>query len=184
MKSLCLTVIIICLSSTLAAQCDFRYDPASSPRYYRQEGWVLPGIHDDDPNAKAIEYGIPPLSAVLTVVPGAKAILIRRGEDHYVIRFPEQVFFLGNTHERMHSILAKAIIVRWEINGNVVAYSYSLIPVAKAYKRHDDWVYEGEAGCIFYGTFIDDKGDGVFRTLIPDTLRPEYIPSWAKAPKT
>lgn len=182
MNRLVSAVAVVWLLSGILLACDFRYDPASTPWYYREQGWALPGIHDDSPRGKAIQYGIPPLAPVLTSVPGAKAILIRRNQDHYVIRFPEQVFSLGTDRKRMESILAKAVIVRWEINGKIVAYSYGLIPITKAYKRGGEWIYEGELGCIFYGTFIDENGDGVFRTLVPDTLRPEYIPSWAMPP--
>jgi hypothetical protein len=35
---------------------------------------------------------------------------------------------------------------------------------------------------MFYGTFIDNKGDGVFRTLVPGALTPELNPLWAKSP--
>jgi hypothetical protein len=66
----------------------------------------------------------------------------------------------------------------------VFAYSYSLIPISKAYKQQGKWVYEGELACMFYGTFIDDKGDGTFRVLVPDTLKPELIPMWAKPRNT
>ena len=47
------------------------------------------------------------------------------------------------------ALLAKATIIRWEINGKVVAYSYGLIPISKAYKQDGKWVYEGEIRCSF-----------------------------------
>jgi len=170
--------------ASIALACDFQYEPASAPRFYREEGWLLPGIHDDDPHVKANAYGAPPIGEVLRSVPGAKAYLLRRDQDHYVVNFPAQVFAVGKEHRKMRPLLAKATIIRWEINGKVVAYSYSLIPISNAHKQDGKWVYESELACIFYGTFIDDKGDGVFRTLVPDTLRPELIPAWAKAPTT
>lgn len=182
MRNLVFAVAAICLWSVGLVACDFHYGPASTPRYYREQGWMLPGIHADTPRGKIIEYGIPPLSPVLGSVPSARAILIPRDQDQYVIEFPEQVFSLDADRKRMARILAKAVIVRWEMNGKIVAYTYSLIPIKKAYKRHGKWRYEGELACIFYGTFIDEKGDGVFRTLVPDTLQPEYIPSWAMPP--
>jgi hypothetical protein len=173
------TLGLVCL----ALGCEFRYDAASLPHFYREEGWSLPGVRDDDPHVKPIQYGIPRLDYVLTVVPEAKAYLLRRDQDHYVVNFPDQIFVLGSERKRMHPLLAKATIIRWEISGKVVAYSYGLIPITKAYKRNGVWRYKGELACIFYGTFIDDKGDGVFRTLVPDTLRPELIPAWAMPPK-
>ena len=45
------------------------------------------------------------------------------------------------------------------------------------------WNVEPEAGCIFTATFIDDKGDEVFRVLVPDRLTPDLIPRWATSEK-
>jgi hypothetical protein len=42
------------------------------------------------------------------------------------------------------------------------------------------WDVESELGCIFTATFIDDKGDGVFRILVPGGLTAGLIPHWAK----
>ena len=81
-----------------------------------------------------------------------------------MVEFPAQVFSIGGQRERMHSFLAKASIVRWEINGKVFAYSYSLIPLSKACKEQGKSVYEGEVVWMVYGTFADDQGDGVFTT--------------------
>jgi hypothetical protein len=167
---------------SIALGCQFQYDPASVHRFYREEGWSLPGIHDDDPHVTPNQYGAPPVGDVLRAIPGAKAYLLRRDEDHYVVEFPAQIFALDSERRTMRRILAKATILRWEINGRVVAYSYGLIRIDKAYKMNGKWVYDGELGCIFYGTFIDEKGDGVFRTMIPDTLRAEFVPAWAKTP--
>jgi hypothetical protein len=64
---------------------------------------------------------------------------------------------------------AKATIVRWKLYRHVVAYSYTLIPVA-AHRAGGKWVVDSEAACVFTATFIDDKGDGVFRVLVPVAL--------------
>ena len=177
-------IVICCGLAQLAHSCDFKYDPASVPRFYRQEGWFLPGVRDDNPRVKANLYGLPPSYEVLSQVAGLKMYVLRRDQDHYVIRFPEQIFSVGNRRNRMHSVLAKAIIVRWMIGSKIVAYTYGLIPIEKAYKKKGEWVYEGELACIFYGTFVDDKGDGVFRTLVPESLTPDLIPAWAKQPQS
>ena len=174
--------VSILLSTALA--CNFSYDPASAPAFVREEGWYLPGVNDDDPNVKANVYGLPPLPSSVRAVPGVKARLLRRDEDHYVVDFPAQVFSISNERKHMHPMLAKASIVRWELNGHVFAYSYGLIPVRKAYKRDGRWIYEGELGCVFHATFIDDKGDGVFRIMTTDVLSPALIPQWVKPPNT
>jgi len=179
-----LKLMAICFALVqIAICCEFKYDPASVPRFYREDGWSLPGIENDDPHLKADMYGLPRLD-VLNQVAGLKVHVLRRDEDHYVVRFPEQVFSLSDQHNRMRSMLAKAIIVRWEIDSKIVAYTYGLIPIEKAYKKKGQWVYEGELGCIFYGTFVDDRGDGVFRTLVPGSLTPDLMPAWAKQPRS
>lgn len=44
----------------------------------------------------------------------------------------------------------------------VIAYAPGLIPVT-AHRKNGKGIVASEPGCIFYATFIDDKGDGVFR---------------------
>jgi hypothetical protein len=41
------------------------------------------------------------------------------------------------------------------------------------------WKIDDEAACIFFATFVDDKGDGVFRQLIRGALAPDLVPAWA-----
>ena len=182
MKHTILLVIVCFASFQFATSCDFQYDPASVPRFYRENGWPLPGIDDDDPRVKANLYGVPRLD-VLNQVAGLEFSVLRRDQDHYVIRFPEQTFSLGDQRHRMRPILAKAIILRWTVSGKVIAYTYGLIPIEKAYKKDGEWVYEGEVGCIFYGTFVDDRGDGVSRTLVSESLTADLVPAWAKQPQ-
>ena len=97
----------------------------------------------------------------------------------YIVQFPAQEFVLNGVRERMHAIQVKATIIRWEVGKHVVAYSYGLIPVV-AHRHNGKWIVENELGCIFYATFIDDKGDGVFRVLVPASLTADLIPSWAR----
>ena len=78
---------------------------------------------------------------------------------------------------------AKAIIVRYSIGAKVVAFSYGLIPV-KARREDGNWVVESETACIFTATFIDDKGDGVFRLLVSGAFTPDLVPRWAKPQKS
>jgi hypothetical protein len=79
----------------------------------------------------------------------------------------------------LHPIQVKATIIRLEMNGHVVAYSYGLIPVV-AHREKGKWVVESELACIFFATFIDDKGDGVFRILARSEFTPDLVPMWAK----
>jgi hypothetical protein len=79
------------------------------------------------------------------------------------------------------ALLAKATIIRWEINGKVVAYSYPWYRLARHTNRTESGFTKGRLGVA---SFIDDKGDGILRALVPDTLKLELIPAWAKPPTT
>lgn len=162
-----------------ASACGFKFDPAALPQYYRAEGWFLPGVEDYDPTAKVAVAGLPQLGKVLGVVPNAKAILLPHASP-YVVQMPDQLFTLNGKRQRMRSVLAIAVLVRWAISGHTVAYSYSLVPVTEAHQENGKWIVQGESACLFEATFIDDRGDGVFRLLVPGPLTPEKIPQWAK----
>lgn len=160
---------------TAALPCEFKYEPAAAPKYYRVEGWKLPGIDDcvrmEKPKSP---YVIPDLRPV----PDAQARYLAHAEP-YIVEFPAQTFTFGGTTQKMRPVLAKAVVVRWEVHGKVVAYSYGLTPVS-AKKQNGKWIIESEVACTFTGTFIDDKGDGVFRVLVPGSLTSDLIPSWVR----
>jgi len=159
--------------------CDFQYDPASVPMYYRDEGWSLPGVKDFDFKATPPNYGEP----TLTQIPGAVAQLLPHNKNPYILAFPAQQFVLNGGQYKMRSLQAKAVVVRWMMDGHIFAYSYGLIPVT-AHRVLRRWIVESEAACIFTATFIDDKGDGNFRALVPGPLTTDLVPRWAKARQT
>jgi hypothetical protein len=99
--------------------------------------------------------------------------------DPYIVTLPAQDFRLDGKLNRTQSQQVKAEIIRWEIDGKIIAYSYSLIPVS-ARREKDQWIITGEMGCIFSLTFVDDRGDGLFRLLVPNGLTADLIPGWAK----
>lgn len=159
--------------------CDFQYDPAATQRYYRADGWSLPGTTDFNPHATPRLAETP----VFRPVQDAVAELLPHDEYPYIIEFPAQVFLLNGARQRMRPMQVKAGIVRWKVNGRVIAYSYGLIPVG-AHKVDGKWKVEWEMGCIFTATFIDDTGDGVFRVLVPGPLTANLVPLWARPPKS
>ena len=173
MRYLCTTVALLLFSPTVLA-CDFQFSPATSPQFYREQGWILPGTTDFNPRATPRSYGAP-----MGQVPGAKARLLSHDEDPYIVDFPAQEFIVDGARQRMHSIQVKATIVRWDVGDRVVAYSYGLIPVV-AHRKNGKWVVTSEMACIFDATFIDDKGDGVFRVLVRGVLTSDLVPPWAK----
>jgi hypothetical protein len=143
--------------------------------YYRAEGWKLPGVADAvDP---AVTHIYPP-PALWGQVPGAVAQLLQH-EYPYIIEFPAQDFEFNGARKRLRRLVTKATIVRWKVGEQVVAYSYNLIPL-EAHRKRGRWVVEAEMGCIFPATFIDDRGDGVFRLLVQRGLTPDLLPDWAK----
>ena len=79
----------------------------------------------------------------------------------------------------MRPAVVRAAIIRWEMNGKTFAYSYGLVPLS-AHRIKEKWVVDGEAGCSFDVTFIDDRGDGVFRVLVPTSMREDLVPDWVK----
>jgi hypothetical protein len=120
---------------------------------------------------------------MLTTIPGADVQLLPHDDHPYIIEFPAQEFVLCNEGKKMRPMQAKASIIRYSIGGKVVAFSYGLIPV-KARRAEGRWVIESEMACIFTVTFIDDKGDGVFRVLVPGAFTPDLVPRWAKPEKS
>lgn len=170
MKCLVYMAAVLSLASAARA-CSFEYSPATISRYYRAEGWKLPGTEDFDPAATHI-IGAPVLS-----VPGARTFRLPHS-DPFVIDFPDQTFRLNDLPQRMHAMRVMVSIVRWEVRHHVVAYSYSMVPVS-AHQEAGKWKVDAEAACIFNATFIDDKGDGVFRLLVSSRMTGEMIPTWA-----
>jgi hypothetical protein len=133
--------------------------------------WFAP----PDGNQSRLLLGKPPLKPV----PGAVAELLPHDEYPYIIEFPAQDFVLNGARQKMRPAQVKAGIVRWKIDGHIIAYSYGLIPVT-ARRVNGKWEVQSELGCIFAATFIDDKGDGVFRVLVPGALTADLIPRWAQ----
>ena len=173
-------LLIVCLTAAPALRaCDFQYNPASVANYYRVEGWTLPGTTDFNPRATARISETP----ALREIPGAVAQLLPHDDYPYIVEFPSQEFVLNGSRKRMRPTQVKATIVRWKVEGKVVAYSYSLIPVV-AHQVNGQWKIKSEVGCIFTATFIDDRGDGVFRVLVPSAFSTELIPLWARPPKS
>jgi len=175
MLRLSLLVAWLVLAPMAAQGCDFRYDPASTATYYRASGWILPGTTDFNIKTKPSLDGGPELKNI----PGVRAELLPHDEEPYVIELPAQDFVLPTGRMKLRSMQAKATIARHKIGNMVIAYSYGLVPVT-AERVDGQWVIKSEAGCIFTATFIDDKGDGIFRSLVPGPLTPDLIPDWAK----
>jgi hypothetical protein len=176
----CTTVVaFILLAAIEALGCDFEYDPASATQFYRAEGWKLPGTEDFTLSAHPSVYGLP---FPRQPIQGARFRILSHDETPYVVELPPQTFLLNGIRHRMRAAQFKASILRWTVNDRVVAYSYGLIPV-DAHRENNKWIIENEVACIFDATFIDDKGDGVFRILVPGLFAADLVPGWARIQK-
>ena len=173
-----LAALQVVATVAVAQGCGFHYDPIATPEYYRASGWALPGTSD------AKTSGTPPTSilAMIGSVPGTLTESLLLDESYNIIEFPAQEFVENGAKKRMRASQFSAGIVRWEVDGHVVAYSYILVP-AVGHRTKGKWRIDSLAGCIFTGTFIDDVGDGVFRLLVPGTLKTNLIPQWARPAK-
>jgi hypothetical protein len=168
--------VFVVIAVPIVFACDFKYDPVSVTQFYRSEGWALPGI-EDNPLAAVETYRLPRFLSI----PGAKPQVIRH-EFPYIVGFPAQDFELKGARQKMRAAQMKVSIVRWVIYSRIVAYSYGLTPVT-AHQDKNKWVIDSEAACIFDVTFIDDKGDGIFRVMVHGPLASDLVPSWARAKK-
>jgi len=159
--------------------CTFQFDPAANVKYYRSEGWNLPGIADFNFSAPVRYLGQYPTASI----PAARAIPLPHAEYPYIIEMPAQTFALDSAPKRMRPVLARAAILRWEMDGKIFAYSYALIPVS-ARRMNGNWQIDSESLCVFNATFIDETGDGVFRLLVPGRLTESLVPAWVKRPQS
>lgn len=174
MKRAITVFLIVAATASVVFACGFQSSRVSWQRFYRMQGFELPGI--------ATGELVP--AANVTPVPGlvAKAVRLKEGE---IIGFPATDFKLDGKRREMPEQLMKASVVRWELEGSgrVVAYTYTLAPV-EVYRDNSGTTATAIAKCDFQATFIDDKGDGKFRLMHTEPMRAGLIPDWAKRPKS
>ena len=160
-----------------SAQCGFAFEPAAAVRWYRSEGWTIPGLAD----AKAIgpiRREIDGKSLPWDFPEGVTVQMVWHDRD-YLITFPEAIFEQDGKRTKM---LVRKFglfqMLRWDVDGKPYAYSYVLLP-------HD-------VLCTANIDIIDETGDGVFRVMTPEghgplsARHPEAppVPAWARKPKT
>jgi hypothetical protein len=167
-----LFLVVLNLRVPAALACEFQYDTVSTPRYYREEGWSLPGTKAFNSSTVHSDKSSPAES-----IGGAMGQALVH-ESPNVVNFPAQEFLLKGVRQRMRAAQVQVGIVRWVLHGHTIAYSYSLNPIA-AHRENGKWIIDSMAACIYFATFIDDKGDGVFRVLVPDRFTAELVPLWA-----
>ena len=160
------TALLLGVPEALA--CDFEYHPVSTQQFYREQGWLLPGIKDLRP---ALRIG--------SRRSGLLAQDIPLNESESIVEFPAQEFVAQGKRQKMRASQAQVSVQRWVKRGRTVAYTYTMSPVT-AHRRGGKWVVETGFLCLFWATFVDDKGDGVFRVLVRTPFQEDMVPLWAK----
>jgi hypothetical protein len=165
-----------------AAQCGFAIVPAAEQRWYREEGWPIPGLSDAKGFANMdvkldgtlFNWGWPEGVTVSWVV----------HDEGYNVQFPDAVFDDNGSRKRM--LPRKFLLyemLRWEMNGTPYAYTYELGPY--------------DFFCAATVDIIDDRGDGKFRLMTspghvvlgvrtmrwPKAEAPP-VPDWLRKPKS
>jgi len=176
-------VLVLCMMATAAAaQCGFKSEPVAERHWYRSEGWKLPGI---DSGSKPIPVNFNMKARFWSE--GMTASVIQLSEPYVV--FPGGVFEEDGKAMKTEArtlAVARGWVKRWEINGKVYAYSYTLHDVRGSWIKGKFVLREGGLLCMFSVAFVDDKGDGVFRLMTnahPDFAHPPALPEWALKPK-
>lgn len=171
MRRILAVCFIALISVSVVFACGFQSSRVTWQHFYRAQGWQLPGV------AGAT------LAPAQTTVPGLTAKSVHLGSN--IIEFPSTDFVLDGKPRTMPRQPMKASLTRWEFQGSgrVVAYTYNLAPVTVE-RQGENSVTTSIAQCTFQATFIDDRGDGVFRVMLTQPMTAELIPAWARPPKS
>jgi hypothetical protein len=168
-----------------AHACDFYTEPAALTQLYRSQGWKLPEINGTVSPPIRFEQSYPKYwQGITTPIPGvtARVVLHESSESSpNVFEIPRQEYEQDGKHRVMPSQHAEfdRWVYRYDVDGKVVAYTFRLNPVEGHWVK-GKWTTDNMAACDFSATFVDDKGDGVFRILLPGQLTPEFVPQWAR----
>jgi hypothetical protein len=174
-----ITLLLGCFTAApCVAQCGFAIVPAANQKWYRNEGWPIPGLSD----AK----GFAEMNRTIDDKPkhwvwpeGISATWVAHDRG-YDVQFPDAIFDQDGSRKRMLPRSFRLFqMVRWEMNGTPYAYSYELGPY--------------DVGCTSSVDIIDDRGDGKFRLMtspghtlmLPpgETPEPPPVPEWLQKPK-
>lgn len=159
------------------SQCGFVVQPAASISWYRKEGWKVPGVTDSQA-IKPVELTVNGQRPDWPAGVAVSMIIHKRG---YQVTFPAAIFEGDGKRKRMRPTVGSLrLLLRWEMNGKPYAYSYEL--------------ESSRYLCTFSVDIVDDKGDGIFRTMVtPGHLlhsshlpspgpQPPPLPEWLKKP--
>jgi hypothetical protein len=162
------------------AQCGLAVVPAAETRWYRSDGWAIPGLEDAKfrpihqvVDGKQIDWPWPDDVSVSAFMPD---------DNHRQLTIPGAVFDESGSSKKLLEQTAYLYwIFRWEIHGKPYAYSYDL--------------GSAHTGCAFTFDLVDDRGDGKFRLMVsPGHIvmdhppgvgpAPPPLPGWATKPSS
>jgi hypothetical protein len=157
------------------AQCGFDAQPAALTRWYREQGWPLPGLSD----AKAIEPYSLQFDGKPRAWPEGITVFVLVHKDGYQLRFPGLMFDDNGARKKMvPQTFELEQLLRWKYRGVTYAYRYYIWPLSYA--------------CDAVVDLIDDRGDGKFRLLLsspgesfmaPNPVPPP-VPAWLTKPNS
>jgi len=177
MRNTLLLLVVGFFSMPALAQCHFVAEPVANTVWYRREGWSLPGVQDGRAFVR-INFKTADGKQRSLNWPDGVTVSGLPSNQGFSATFPEATFEENGTKMRMpQRKVGVHWLWRWEINGMPYAYTYDLEPY--------------DVGCSFTIDLVDDKGDGVFRTMVtaghsPMTLTPQPppLPTWAVKPQS
>lgn len=162
-----------------SAQCGFAIVPAADKRWYRHEGWPVPGLSDAKGFADIHRtIGGKPKDWVW---PEGITVKWVAHDKNYDVQFPDAIFEEDGSRKRMlpRRFMLYSML-RWEMNGTPYAYSYDLGPY--------------DVACVASVDIVDDRGDGKFRLITSpghtlmrhggSTPPVPPVPEWLQKPKS
>jgi hypothetical protein len=170
------------LSATLPAvgQCGLAVAPAAETRWYRSDGWAIPGL--EDAKFRPLHVVVDGKQRDWHWADGVTVSVSLPDDNHRHLTIPGAVFDDNGSSKKLLEQSAYLYrIFRWEFKGRPYAYSYDL--------------GSEHTGCGFSFDLIDDRGDGKFRLMaspghsVMDRLpgaepEPPPLPSWAVKPSS
>jgi hypothetical protein len=173
----------------VAQACDFKTEPAARTLLYRGEGWKMPALEHGKlsaPISFPASYSYKDWKVGAVPIPGVavRVILFEAGErdasESGLFEIPRQEFEQDGKRRVMPSQYMGVTrwVYRYDVEGRVIAYTFGFSPVY-AHGKGDQLKVDAEVSCVFDTTYVDDKGDGVFRILLPGGLTPDALPQWA-----
>jgi hypothetical protein len=160
------------------AQCGLAVVPAAETKWYRSEGWAIPGL--EGAKFRPLHQVVDGKQIVWHWADDVTVSAFLPDDNHRHLTIPGAVFDdSGSSKKLLEQSAYLYWIFRWEFQGRPYAYSYDL--------------GSEHTGCGFSFDLIDDRGDGKFRLMAAPghsvmdhepgaDPEPPPLPVWAAKP--